>query len=1537
MSEFDDRLLISAPNGGGLVLVAGAEATKLDNFSSTGLDVRGGLLIRGVQPGSIVIYGGETIELEGADFHDVHDLLVDGDVIYAVATSRNEVVKVAFDGTELERWTLSGDEDSYHINCLARWNERIVFSAFGDFVESRAYKGNSAGRGFVQDLRTGERLITGLSQPHSLVPICDSLLLANSEARQLAEFDRTGAMTRSLDVGGYVRGLYVTERCIYFGLSVSRNTDDPGVSAGTLVALDRSTWQEKWRLDLPVAEIYSIVSIDLDSLIPTLARISAHAATTMDQRLRGLQIQHDALNEEAQGQRTRIDELQQQLQQLQQVLAAHDARIAEMHGELERTAALLRASRSALEEKESQLTDARHELAVKDSRAASLMQALASRDREVGSLSAALTGATAAIDALRSSSSWRITAPLRYAKTAGHAYCGRTAAMTRSLRASTRASLEQLTMIARDGNRSAASRFSEAIRGGWLRVVTGDAAPRLPVPVADDAGRTVAALPTLEFMRALVARTESPEHDLPDVDITVIIPVYRGAAETERCINSVIDGVGTISYKVLVIEDASPEPEITSLLAELAKSNRFELVTNGQNLGFVATVNRGIRMAGRSDVILLNSDTEVPKGWVDRLAAQAYSDGRIATVTPFSNNATICSYPDFGGRSALPADENLASINAAFLAANRNRHIEIPTAVGFCMYMKRNCIDEIGLFDEASFGAGYGEENDFCLRASAAGWKHILACDLYVFHAGEVSFGDSATSRKQHATSLIRERYPSYERDVAMHVAADPARSNRVAATAARFKLGDKPVVLFVSHAYGGGTERHVTELACRVASRLRVLVLTPSTGSTAPAAGDLLLTVHDGADLLELPLVSTDLRLLAEVIQAFGVQRIHVHHNAGFSFSIETLVRAIDVPHDVTVHDYASVCPRFHLSRPGAGYCGEPETSECNRCIVKEPSVGGGGEILWWRARGASLLLNAGRVICPSNDAALRMQRLVPGANVIVVPHERTTLPVTRTLHQGRTHGKRRIAVIGVLTEHKGQALLESAISASEQEGMELEYVVIGYQEQSPIESPMLTELGPYAEADLPGLIDSVDPDVILFPARCPETYSFTLTAALQSGRPVVVTNLGALPERVAGYPHSRVVPWQISGSELAHVLAEERFDRPLAAANGVSSDGSLAVRERPLINAFYDDGYFDPLLSEDSEDHRKGPRIVVIPEMLGEMPSPCSYSRIIIPLSCEGVRDRFRISYATIEQAFHLTADAFIANRIPTTDSSKVAMLRKHCDAVGAKLIYDIDDLLVQLPDDHPEQAIYSERQSVVLRFLQSADQVWTSSEVLAEELRRISADVRVFPNVLDSRALGEPHSLSRRVANGVKRILYMGTHTHGADLELVLEALRQIRTDGVYDFELCLVGVTPTPPADPWIRLLPVPHDRVAYPLFLSWLAMQPAFDFGIAPLRESRFNRCKSPIKFLEYSHIGIPTVASAVVPYVGVIEDGESGILAQNTPESWYAALVRAMADPDNNARLVARARAQSGASLPSHHARTASLVDLLQQAPATST
>src|SRR5262249_3830630 len=218
--------------------------------------------------------------------------------------------------------------------------------------------------------------------------------------------------------------------------------------------------------------------------------------------------------------------------------------------------------------------------------------------------------------------------------------------------------------------------------------------------------------------------------------VGIVLPVYQGREDTLGCIHTVLLAHNETRAWLLVINDCSPDEQLTKDLEQLASSDRFDLIYHADNRGFVSTVNEGM-LAGCSDVVLLNADTLVCDHWLDHLSAAAQRSRDIGSVSPLSNNATILSYPHINCANPPPPDCSLKQL--CQLLENRfdgDALIEIPTSVAFCMYMPRHVIENVGIFDEGAFGLGYGEECDWAMRARQKGYRHYVTTRSFVYHTG---------------------------------------------------------------------------------------------------------------------------------------------------------------------------------------------------------------------------------------------------------------------------------------------------------------------------------------------------------------------------------------------------------------------------------------------------------------------------------------------------------------------------------------------------------------------------------------------------------------------------------------------------------------------------------------------------------------------------------------------------------------------------------------------------------------------------------
>jgi GT2 family glycosyltransferase len=557
----------------------------------------------------------------------------------------------------------------------------------------------------------------------------------------------------------------------------------------------------------------------------------------------------------------------------------------------------------------------------------------------------------------------------------------------------------------------------------------------------------------------------------------------------------------------------------------LAATNTITLLENPVNLGFVSSVNRGMTLHPDRDVVLLNSDTEVHGDWLDRLRRCADQNRDVGTVTPFSNNATICSYPRFNHNNRLPNDWSLAALDDLFAEVNAGQALEIPTAVGFCMYITRRCLYQVGYFDALRFKQGYGEENDFCMRATDLGFRHFLCADTFVYHHGNVSFGDKAEALCAAAQQVLHERHPHYGALVGDFCAKDPLRIVRRHIDTARLKRSQHQRLLFITHTWGGGTEKHVQDLAMLLQPHFEVFILRP-TG----LQGVSVQWGRSGEEFIvyfRLPYAYPE---LVEFLKTLGIFYIHIHHIIELNQQILQLPQDLAVSYDVTVHDYYPICPQINLLSKAGRYCGEPDTGGCTACLTERPALWG-LDILSWRTFFKNLLVNANRVFVPSKDVLLRMESYIPGAHYIYLSHpEFISTPSLNKV--SLPQGELKILILGALTIAKGLKLLEACAIDAKRRKLPLFFQVIGYPVDEFKKEPEipLSFHGRYEDEQLPLLIARERADIIFFPALWPETYSYTLSYAIDSGLPIAAPKLGAFQERLAEYPGASLLDWDTS-----------------------------------------------------------------------------------------------------------------------------------------------------------------------------------------------------------------------------------------------------------------------------------------------------------------------------------------------------------------------------------------------------------------------
>ena len=286
------------------------------------------------------------------------------------------------------------------------------------------------------------------------------------------------------------------------------------------------------------------------------------------------------------------------------------------------------------------------------------------------------------------------------------------------------------------------------------------------MPRRDRGGEALAAQPLAIRFDDTHADRVALDVDCTAVEVAIVVPIYNAPALVERCIESVLRQT-TGRARLILIDDASTDSAIAPLLARYAARAGVTVLRNESNRGFTATANRGIAEAGRADVVLLNADAQVGPHWLTGLRRAAACAADVATATAVSDNAGAFSVPELERENAWPSGWTFEQAARALWQNAGTAYPELPTGNGFCLYIRRKVVDEIGALDEAAFPHGYGEENDFCQRASSRGYRHLIAGNVYVRHERSASFGHERRAKLGEAgMAVLRERWPQYERDV---------------------------------------------------------------------------------------------------------------------------------------------------------------------------------------------------------------------------------------------------------------------------------------------------------------------------------------------------------------------------------------------------------------------------------------------------------------------------------------------------------------------------------------------------------------------------------------------------------------------------------------------------------------------------------------------------------------------------------------------------------------------------------------------------
>lgn len=613
--------------------------------------------------------------------------------------------------------------------------------------------------------------------------------------------------------------------------------------------------------------------------------------------------------------------------------------------------------------------------------------------------------------------------------------------------------------------------------------------------------------------------------------ISIIIPVFNAVEALTACLQSLVKNT-VMDCRFIVIDDASSDPTVQDVLNDYRHLKKFEFYQNEVNLGFTQTVNKGIALAGSDDVVLLNADTQLTPCWLGRLRYAAYQSDDIGTVTPFSNNAGAFSAPDVGFNQ-LPEDIDLDRFARAIAQDSLHLYPEMPTGNGFCLYVRRKCLDDVGVLDVDAFPRGYGEENDFCMRASKLGWRHIIDDATYIYHVRSASFGKEKTQLIANAKNIITERYPNYSELVRKAFSATPLLEARENVRIIQIKAEEnsnigKPRILYVVSTLTGGTPQTNADLMQVVQSEVDCFVLQCDSKVLK------LKRYADGQyqDLarhaLDEPIKAMSHQndeydaVLRAWLHQWAIDIVHIRHIGWHSLGLIHIVKQFGLSCVFSFHDFYTICPTVKLLDNKQTFCGGICTKGAGDCKVELwPQIHftqlKHKQVKLWQQMFESVLEQCDGFVTTTKQAKELICHIYPSLKTKpfeVIAHGRDFERFCDAAIAPKQNEPLKVVFPGTLTEAKGAEIIaELALIAPE--GF-LEIHIVGNIAPSVVFPDNVILHGAYKRDGLLDKLIEIKPNIGGILSLWPETWCHTLTELWASGIPVIGFDIGAVGERI-------------------------------------------------------------------------------------------------------------------------------------------------------------------------------------------------------------------------------------------------------------------------------------------------------------------------------------------------------------------------------------------------------------------------------------
>jgi len=632
---------------------------------------------------------------------------------------------------------------------------------------------------------------------------------------------------------------------------------------------------------------------------------------------------------------------------------------------------------------------------------------------------------------------------------------------------------------------------------------------------------------------------------ISDITIDIIIPVYNGYQFLKALFNSLEEHT-TSPYRLIVVNDCSPDEKVKPyLLKRLEKHPTAIFLDHAENQGFLKSVNEAYTYTS-NHFLILNTDTEVPKFWMERLMYPILHMDNIASTTPFTNSGEIASFPNFVADNEIFEGMQVNALDEVFRDVNpTDFYAEVPTGVGFCMGVNYHLTKEIGLFLEDTFGKGYGEENDWCQRAIKQGYKNLIVPNLFVYHKHGGSFSTEEKQRliKENAIKLL-DKHPNYGKDVDAYVKKDPHHTLRHLLV---LKASNKKqaIKLIFDHALGGGANIYTQEMIdADLTNNKNILLIQYDFYSHCYTLSHRYKTYNFSFKI-------TAFTELQTFINTLSLEEIFINNLVSYKQPHQILIYLSQLQKDtqatltIPIHDAYTICPSYNLLNEEGKYCDVPSLDTCKTCMGKNMQewrtfYHEDVDMVIWRTSWGKLINASQKILCFSNASKEMFLRAYPHLDhkkIEVIPHQVKTLPPVK-IEKELNKTTITIGILGAINYVKGAHIIKQMVQIIDRDKLDINVVIIGEITES-IQSKHFQVTGKYERDNLPKLIKENHIDVFLIPSVWPETFSYTTQEVMMMELPLMVFNLGAPAERVKKYKKGYIID-EISANAILETIQQ-------------------------------------------------------------------------------------------------------------------------------------------------------------------------------------------------------------------------------------------------------------------------------------------------------------------------------------------------------------------------------------------------------------